>query len=83
MSKFFLFSSDLVDYLANRWFAKWFYWKIFQTKIGWLEGEHMTKIWTWTWVTLSKSGQGHYCFFKSLFFITYSCSLSRELFKTL
>jgi len=33
---------------------------------------------------LSKSDQDHYWFFKwKLFFITYSCSLSRELSKTL
>jgi len=34
---------------------------------------------------MSKSGQGYYCFFKwkPLFFITYSCSLSWELSKTL
>ena len=47
--------NDTVDYLANRWF----YWKIFQTKIAWFEGGHMMKIWTWSWVTFSKSGQGH------------------------
>jgi len=69
--------SDMVDYLVNRWF----YWKIFRTK-AW---GYMMEMWTWSWVTLSKLDQGHYCSFKKkpLFFITYYCSLSRELFKTL
>jgi len=26
--------SDMINYLANRWF----YWKIFRTKVAWLEG---------------------------------------------
>ena len=40
----------------------------------------MMEMWTWLWVTLSKSGQGHSCFFKLklIFFITYFCSLSWE-----
>jgi len=39
----------MVDYLTNRWF----YWKIFRTKVAWLEEGHMIKMWTWPWVTLS------------------------------
>jgi len=58
----------MVNYLMNRWF----YWKIFWTKVAWLEEEHM-EMWTWPWVTLSKSHQGYYCFFKQkpLFFIIF------------
>jgi len=35
--------SDMTDYFANRWF----YWKIFRTKVAWLEGRHIMEIWTW------------------------------------
>jgi len=68
--------NDMVDYLANR-----FYWKIFRKKVTWLEEGYMMEMWTWPWVTLSKSGQGHSCFLKLklIFFIPYFCSLSREL----
>jgi len=35
------------------------YWKIFRTKVAWLERRHMMKMWTWLWVILSKPDQGH------------------------
>jgi len=47
--------SDMVNYLANRWF----YWKIFQTKVAWLEERHMKCELDFE----SKSRQDHYCFF--------------------
>jgi len=34
--------SDMVDYFANRWF----YWKIFWTKVAWFEEGHMMEMWT-------------------------------------
>jgi len=68
---------DMVDYLANRWF----YWKIFRTKVAW-RGTHDGN------VDLEWSCQNQVKviivflngtpIFYSILYITYSCSLSRD-----
>jgi len=59
--------------------------KIFQTKVVRFQVTHYMAISIWSWRVLSRSREGHLQFLKwnPLFFITYSCSLSRELSKTL
>jgi len=59
--------------------------KIFQTKVVRFQVTHYMAISVWSWRVIWRSREGHSQFlkWKPLFFITYSCSLSRGLFKTL
>jgi len=59
--------------------------KMFQTKVVWLEGGHQTVAMIWPWRVIWRSREGHFNFFKwyTLYIFAHSCSLSRELSKTL
>jgi len=70
-----------VEYLENQARER----KMFQTKVVWFWGGHKMVPLVWPWRVIWRSREGHFNFLKwnTLYTFTYSCSLSRELSKTL
>jgi len=70
-----------VEYLENQARER----KMFQTKVIWFRGGHKMVLLVWPWRVIWRSREGHFNFFKwnTLYIFAHSCSLSRELSKTL
>ena len=62
-----------------------FYQKMFQTKVVGFKKFYLLAISFWPWRVTGRSREGHFNFFKwnTLYIFAYSCSLPRELSKTL